>query len=446
MQFVNDDMDDLFRRAAEEYPLRTDGADWDKLANKMQAEAQNKAVPDKRGNRSKYLLLLVLIPLLLICTTYIKNNTPESIDAVNKETTGEQPASASQQETKHNIETVNNSELADELDKSNVEINPPGNVITGDMITTQDQIANNNTPAGNSGYKKLLTKRKTFGADGNFGSPANPEVNETIDFKENKIQTQQGQSEQTNKIADASQVVDQASANNSVTPNDNTTAKKVGDGMSKKDSAETASKAKEKKVKIRVPKFYFGLQAGPDFTMVKSSNVRGVGVSFGLLAGYKFNKKFSVETGIVWDHKKYQSEGKYFNTEKLNWPHVTVLDVSGYCNMYEIPLNFRYNVSSNAKRTLFVNAGLSSYLMKKENYDYDYSRYGVYQRGHKVYKNTTNDWLSVVHVSVGLQKRLGSIGDLRLEPYAKLPIDGVGLGSLPLRSTGVYLGITRPIR
>ena len=114
--------------------------------------------------------------------------------------------------------------------------------------------------------------------------------------------------------------------------------------------------------------------------------------------------------------------------------------------MYEIPLNVRYNVSANSKRIWFANAGLSSYLMKKENYDYDYERYGVYSKGNKEYKNTTDNWMSVAHLSIGLQKNLGAIGDLRIEPYVKLPLNGVGIGSMPLSSTGIYLGITRPIR
>ena len=32
MNHVKGDMDDLFRRASEKYPLRTDSADWDRLA------------------------------------------------------------------------------------------------------------------------------------------------------------------------------------------------------------------------------------------------------------------------------------------------------------------------------------------------------------------------------------------------------------------------------
>src|SRR5215213_43365 len=87
MQFVNDDMDDdQFRRAAEEYPLNTDKGDWNKVLEKMQAEGVN--VPQKKKNRTGLLLLLTLIPLLLICTTYIKNDSATNdADLVRKNTT-----------------------------------------------------------------------------------------------------------------------------------------------------------------------------------------------------------------------------------------------------------------------------------------------------------------------------------------------------------------------
>ena len=42
MQFVNDDMDDMYRRAAEEYPLKTDSGDWNKVLEKMQSDGKEK--------------------------------------------------------------------------------------------------------------------------------------------------------------------------------------------------------------------------------------------------------------------------------------------------------------------------------------------------------------------------------------------------------------------
>jgi hypothetical protein len=270
-----------------------------------------------------------------------------------------------------------------------------------------------------------------------------PNTNDT--FNTNSIVSNNKQNEKTSSTNTQEQNI--FKENNNIKENAKAPAE-VKTGLEKPEDAFVSanSNKKEKQPKTRSNKFYFGFQLGPDFTMVKSTKIDGTGYSAGLIAGYNINKKFAIETGLLWDHKRYQSEGRHFSTKKLNWPYVYLLDVSGFCNMFEIPLNLRYNFSQNTKRTVFVTAGVSSYLMKKENYDYSYRRYGAYGYGNREYKNTTNNWLSVAHVSAGIQKKLGAIGDLRVEPYIKLPLHGVGIGSMPLRSTGIYLGITRPIR
>src|SRR6476620_10411424 len=74
MQYVNDDMDDLFRRAAENYPLDTKSADWDKIAAELNLK------PDKTNNGNtkdrRFLWLLLLLPLSFICNHIFKDGTP----------------------------------------------------------------------------------------------------------------------------------------------------------------------------------------------------------------------------------------------------------------------------------------------------------------------------------------------------------------------------------
>jgi hypothetical protein len=63
MKYNNGDMDDLFRRASEGYPLRTDSADWDRLAGALDGEpAAPSDREDKRRRRGVFWWFL-LIPL-----------------------------------------------------------------------------------------------------------------------------------------------------------------------------------------------------------------------------------------------------------------------------------------------------------------------------------------------------------------------------------------------
>src|SRR5688572_31625088 len=57
---------------------------------------------------------------------------------------------------------------------------------------------------------------------------------------------------------------------------------------------------------------YTTLFRSPDFSMVKSTNIQGTGYSIGLLAGYNISKKSAIESGVLWDRKKYFAEGKHF--------------------------------------------------------------------------------------------------------------------------------------
>jgi hypothetical protein len=440
MQFVNDDMDDdLFRQAAEEYPLKTDSGDWNKMMEKMRAGDN---APHKKVGKARYILLLALIPLLLICTTYIKHDSSVAVSQAKKSTSAEQSLPQSELEEKNGSFVR---KVADAPGTSNVNIQALNDV----------NIQSSNKESGNI-YGTGKTDRTNHIHQANITG---------VQIKRDQKQTAINSSNENLVIGD-----NKENANSVNTPAGNENSgdkeslstpgkeaihgsveidadkKEVEEQPKEKPVAAFTSGKKIKQAKKPANKFYLGFVAGPDFSMVKSTKSNGAGHSVGLLAGYNLSKKFAIETGILLDHKKYQSDGKYFNTEKLDWPHVTILELSGYCNMYEIPVNLRYNVSANTNRTWFANLGLSSYLMKKENYDYDYERYGVYANGNKEYKNTTNNWLSVVHLSIGLQKKLGPVGELRIEPYVKLPLKGVGIGSMPLTSTGIYLGIIRSIR
>src|SRR6478672_890921 len=74
MQYVNDDMDDLSRRAAENYPLDTKSADWDKMAAELEIK------PEKTKYRvfwdRRFLWLLLLLPLSFVCNHIFNAGTP----------------------------------------------------------------------------------------------------------------------------------------------------------------------------------------------------------------------------------------------------------------------------------------------------------------------------------------------------------------------------------
>jgi Outer membrane protein beta-barrel domain len=75
MHRINPDMDDLFKSAADEYPLKTDTADWNNVTRKLQADL-NKKVNKNRASRNRKMvsiLALLMIPICLTVSNYSFN-------------------------------------------------------------------------------------------------------------------------------------------------------------------------------------------------------------------------------------------------------------------------------------------------------------------------------------------------------------------------------------
>ena len=297
-------------------------------------------------------------------------------------------------------------------------------------ITTPGRKANQRNDAPQFGLVKSIPQQK---------SNAEPL---SAERKDETITNPKSTKEQVTSDSQQSPTVtgDQSKAEQKVTGNDVDVAKKVGE--------EQKSDIKPDK-KSSIPKIGGGFNKGlslslvgaPDMSNVKFTNSDKVGFNVGALIGYRFSQKWSVSTGLLYTRKNYTAEGKDFNPPKGTWiDNVRLDEVEGYCKMYDIPVNIRYDLTNGNKHRYFVSTGLSSYLMKKEDYHYYYQ----YTNGspgyrHRSGNSTARHWASIVNISAGFEQKIGRRFSLQAEPYFKIPLTGVGFGNLKLNSYGVYL-------
>ncbi|MES2880503.1 MAG: hypothetical protein V4676_00035, partial [Bacteroidota bacterium] len=157
---------------------------------------------------------------------------------------------------------------------------------------------------------------------------------------------------------------------------------------------------------------------------------------------------WSVETGINLNKKSYYTDGTYFSTSKLYLPpNTSIASAEGFCTMWELPIQLRYTVKKQNRHQWFAAVGTSSYFMKSEDYNLGY----YYQQNnrtviHNRKYNTAYTHLFVVfNVSGGYSKSINKIGDLRVEPYLKIPLKSMGTGELYLQSAGLKFTLTRDI-
>ena len=191
---------------------------------------------------------------------------------------------------------------------------------------------------------------------------------------------------------------------------------------------------------------YAGFIAGVDLSSIHFQSLR-TGATMGFIFGYAINKKWSIESGLLWDTKRVYDNGSYFNPPGYTPTNgITIIAVNGKSRLYEWPVNMRYTIIA-GKHSLFTTAGLSSYLMRSENYDYEYLQNNQ-PGGHNylTYMKETKNWFSVANLSIGYTHKLRGNGSIRIEPYLKLPLKDLGVGNMPIMSTGLNIGFTKPLR
>jgi hypothetical protein len=201
----------------------------------------------------------------------------------------------------------------------------------------------------------------------------------------------------------------------------------------------TATKKEIKKSKNNFAEnFGISISAGPDISGVQLDNPGRVAINFGLGVSYAISPSFTLRTGFYAAQKIYSvGPEDYLATPGMpNYDYLENIDAN--CFVYSIPVNINYNFKKVKNHSWFLSTGLSSYLMKRETYEY-YYKYPSGQTYTKEWTihNQNKNFLSVLNLSGGYQYFFNNRISVMAEPYANLPLSGVGAGKVKLKSTGI---------
>ncbi len=188
--------------------------------------------------------------------------------------------------------------------------------------------------------------------------------------------------------------------------------------------------------------FSVAVIAGADKSTVKFRYNYDPGFNLGVKLGYHLNKRWSVYTGAIYTQKNYKLAGEDFTAPKGSWVSYYKLEnVQGYCRMWDVPLLLRYDFSNRGRNSYFISSGLSSYFMTSERYNYFFYNQGMPVTRNASYLSSETHIFSVLHLSGGFENRVTKNLSLLIEPYAKIPMGGVGLGNIQLSSFGINFGL-----
>lgn len=412
MQYIDDDIDEVFRRAAEDYPLNTDSAEWNEVLKKLSADDPEKTIviPANKKNYKRLLLLLLLLPVTWIGYEYFHPNNNNLKNSIADKHVSKNSVSSTTQLNKTTSENIN---LQQPAVLQALPVNNQAFIYKGNKI--------------NIHYKQKARIRLVQSA---------PQTNNTIPDQSSTL-------EDVNKKEGTTIIVNNENGINK-TGIENIIITRQDD---KKENNTTPVPAKTKNQKpTKEHGIYAGVFFSPDISTVKFQSIKKTGIAIGLVVGYQFNKKLSLETGVAWNKKYYYTNGDYFSTKNIVLPaNAKITKLDGVCKMIEVPVTVRYNFRSSVKTNLSVSGGVSAYIMKNESYDYTIDRTGVQYPRKADYKNSSTNLLAVATIGFGYNRSLGKGATLRLEPYIKIPVTGVGIGKLPIMSSGMNIGITKKL-
>ena len=430
MQDLNEDLDGLFRKAVDQVTLKPADSRWEQLSGKIISVKQRSSFSD--SIRSKYrklfllLALIILIPFAIVLLIPGFNNHPglnkiATTAALQKNKTG-----GINQHNKLHDDRPSQMPAPHEMAAKN----------TTDKNTGADK-TEGNVVAGQTDLLKSENKSTVYAA----------KEMENVFI----LETETAKSPAFRDMSAGLVRPDNLSPEPFVSANDKSLSEPKA---SLTLAASTGNQQNLPLHHLDIPRrqgFYLGLAGGLLFTEVQNQGLKKSGFDLGLFAGYTINKKFSIETGLMYTHQYYYVGGKFYNEfARTN----NVISLEGNRTAFEIPLMLKYNVFRRPGGNFFVSAGVSTFIGVNDKVIITVPDGTLPPSRHFDY-GVTSYLPAYVNFSIGYEYKIGKSADIRIEPYIQIPLntstgnsfktEDAG-GSIRVFNTGIHIGISRFIR
>ncbi len=416
MQYIGDDMEDLFQRAADNYSLDAGPDGWATIAQKI---AEGKPIlPEiksyKKYRKSVTIFLLIFLFSGGLCIVLNNHTIP-----LHTETS-----------TKYAVAHVLSNQHS---------YQQPGTKTATLQQTPSYKIIHHNSAVKPIVHKTIPITLAAFTS--NLTRLSNVGVAALHEGMTNKPKITQLEIPHQN----SSEPLAEANTTNNRTPNQEPSknASEIISSENKTVVLKNAGLTHPFKKAV-----YFGLVAGGDFSKVKSMPFNHAGLSAGVTLEYKFAKQWSLQSGIIVDRKNYLGEGVKFNIDKVrnSMTGMTIKQFEGRSTLIEIPLTVKLYLNSKPAHHFFIMTGIASYVVTNETNQYDVMHNGQPEKVSGNYKSNNYNAIAVATLSAGYQKKLSHNAEISLAPYFNIPLRGVGVGSLPITSAGIRIVLSTRVK
>ncbi|MBT30517.1 MAG: hypothetical protein CMO01_12735 [Thalassobius sp.] len=195
---------------------------------------------------------------------------------------------------------------------------------------------------------------------------------------------------------------------------------------------------------IRDKRWALALFVAPDFNSASFSELYSrLSQAVGVQIEYYPSARVKIGLGTILNNKIYSATGEdYTPPRAYYWKGgIAPTYTDARCLTLDIPINVGYSLFKNSRRSIWLNAGFSSYWMLTENYKFEYDTYIEGQVEGWEGKRENFHLMGSLNLSVTYEHYLNNHFSLIVDPYFKTPIRGVGQGSIYLLSSGVNVGL-----
>lgn len=418
-----DPLDIKIQEAAAQYESVYNEQAWDAMQKLL-----DEKMPQKKDKRRIFWLLILFLLFLgtgsLLLTNYYTRGDKEKIAAPAEKS----PGLASGNPVGDNSNTIRkaNEEITNSSLLNTHEPDHPKSFSKKPLQSTPGQEKITHEIAGNN---KAIKDVQTDGPDNNKSGHQTLAPDKDNPTEHNSQSIANGKKDAV--VTNINSRTDGDKENNLLVKNNNKdiTHKKIN-----------APKSKSKFINS----FALNFSLGPDVSGVNINNAGKINLTYGAGISYQLSKRLTLRTGFYVEKKVYDANVPDYHPPARFWnyyPDLKYIDAD--CKVYEVPLIVNYNFSQTLRSHWFGSAGVSSYFMKKEDYDF-FSKDPSGQTSYNSYtiNNKNRHYLSSVRLSAGYERKVKNNISIIAEPYLNLPLTGVGYGKVKLYSTGILLTLS----
>lgn len=446
----NDSLEDFFRKSTQHPDVQFNEDDWSKMEKRLDDHFGKPIVPVWRS-RGRIIMLTALVATLGALTLLLWPGQGDDLNnrAEDTQTKPIPQTSIPPENTQEPLRDVDN-DHADEIQPGN------GKPLQDDIQTQgedngtiskriPDQLAQEETTS----QRGRTVPNGVTGVNDNGVEPSSqqsttrterlqPELSgkvpESPGFNQKQTDPKEALNEEVGR--DLSGMVEEESDQ----PADSASAVITADALDADKTADEESKEAADKA-LDYGRFGISIIAAPDFSMTTGGGALGSGEAVGIMLHYQVFDRWGISAGALHNTKKYWGPGSEYHPPTGYWNALTnglVPDrVDGSCALYEIPVAVTFDVVRTKRSRLFASAGLSSYIMQSEDYYYKFDNPNPGAVTGWSGDKPSTLWFGIGTLSVGYDFRATRSLSFGVEPYLKVPLEGIGWADIDLYSTGL---------